>query len=443
MGPDDEPTAVTGAPWRALLLVGAVATTLRVAYTLVLAQDVELGISDATFYSGAANHLARGDGYVDIWRSLAEGETLRTAHHPPAWPSFLSIFSFFGVQSQLGHRLVGAVLGGGVVVLLGLVAWRIAGRKAGVAAAVLGGLHPTLIAADGSLMTETLGGALVLVVLLLGHRALAAPRPGRMAVLGAAIGVAALARGEGLFYLGLVALPVAVIAARRAPDGLRTFVRAGVPAALGVFAVVLPWTIRNTLLFDEVVLISINDSTVLAGANCDATYDGPSIGSWRIDCIEPTGGTEVEEAAVWREQGTTHIRENVDRLPAVVVARLARTWGFREVVDPTAEGRHLGTQTAGNVVWLAVLLPGGVLGAAVLVRGRRLIELGLLLAPVAAASAVTVLGFGMLRFRHPMELSAVVLTAIALADALERRRGGDDGADCAQLTPCPQSAPGR
>lgn len=56
------------APVRPLLAVGVAAAAVRVAYTLVVAQHVELGISDATFYSGAANHLARGDGFVDIWR---------------------------------------------------------------------------------------------------------------------------------------------------------------------------------------------------------------------------------------------------------------------------------------------------------------------------------------------------------------------------------------
>lgn len=431
-------------PWRPLLCIGAVAAAIRIAYTWFLARDVELGISDATFYSGAANLLARGDGYVDVWRSLAEGEILRTAHHPPGWPAFLSVFSLLGVESEAGHRLVGAVLGAVVVVLVGLVAWRVGGRRAGLVAAGLAAVHPTLVAADGSLMSETLAGAFVLLIVLAGFRLLDAPGPARAVVLGLAIGAGALVRGEALFHLVLVGLLVAVVAARRAPDTVRTFLRVGVPVAAGVVAIVLPWTVRNTLLFDEVVLISINDSTVLAGANCDAAYSGRDIGSWRIDCVQSTGGTEVEEAAVWREQGIDHIRSNLDRLPAVVGARLTRTWGLRDVLDPVAEGRHVGTQTIGNVAWLAVLLPGGVVGAVVLGRRRRLVELGLVVAPVAAATAITVLGFGMVRFRHPIELSAVVLTGVAVAALLERRGGGGgDGADCAPLTPCPHSEPGR
>lgn len=398
---------------RPLVLIGVAGALVRVAYTLLLGQHVELGISDATFYSGAANLLAQGEGFVDIWRSLLEGETLRTAHHPPGWPAFLAPFSLAGIESELGHRLVGAILGGVVVVALGLVAARVAGRSAGLLAAGIAALHPTLVAADGSLMAETLAGLLVLAVVLLGLSTAADPRWPVAWALGAAIGVGALVRGEALMYVGLVAVPVAVVVGRRRSPAAG--LRVGLLAVAGVLVVVAPWVVRNTLLFDEVVLISTNDSTVVAGANCEPAYRGPGIGGWHLDCIQPVGGSEVEEAAVWRRQGLDYLNDNRDRLPLVVAARMARTWGFYDAFPPVAEGRHVGTQAVGNVVWLVVLLPGAVAGAIVLGRRRRLVELGLLLAPVAAATAVSILGFGMLRFRHPMELSAVVLTAIAVA----------------------------
>lgn len=427
--------AIGRPPLRPLLLIGLGAAAIRVGYTLALARHVELGISDASFYSGAANHLARGDGYIDFWRSVFEPTLVRTAHHPPGWPALLSVFSLLGVESELGHRLVGAVLGGLVVVLLGLVAWRVAGRRAGLVAAGLAAIHPTLVAADGSLMSETLAGGFVLLVVLAGLWTAQRPTPGRALALGLVIGGGALVRGEALLYLLLIAVPVAVTAAHRSPEAVRTFLRIGIPAAAGVVAVVAPWTVRNALLFDDVVLISTNDSTVLAGANCDAAYEGPGIGSWHLDCIRPVSGTEAEQAATWRADGLHHARAHAERLPAVVAARVARTWGVFQAFPPEAEGRHVGTQTAGNVVWLAVLLPGGVAGAVVLARRRRFLPLGMLLAPVAAATVVSVLGFGMLRFRHPMELVAVVLTAVAASALLGRRgAGGDAPAGCAPLS---------
>jgi 4-amino-4-deoxy-L-arabinose transferase-like glycosyltransferase len=424
--PDVAAARTTWAPGAVLVVIGLLAVAVRVAYTLALGQHVDLGISDASFYSAAANHLADGDGYIDIWRTLAEGgldgEPIRTAHHPPGWPALLSVPSLFGVESQLGHRLVGAVIGGIVVVLIGILARQVAGRTVGLVAAGLAAAHPTLIAADGSLMSETLAGAAVLGVLLAALAAWRRPDRRTVALLGALVGLAALVRGEGLIYGAVLAVPVVWVAARRAGLPARDVAtRLAILVAGGVL-VVAPWTVRNVVLFDEVVLISINDSTVLAGANCPSTYAGPELGGWDVNCVAPVGGNEVEEAAVWREQGLEHLRANVDRLPAVVAARLARTAGVWEPLEATAEGRHEGTQAVGNVVWLVVLAPGAVLGAAVLARRRRRAELLVLLAPVAATLVVTVVGFGMLRFRHSAELAAVVLTAVGATAVAHRWR---------------------
>ena len=48
---------------------------------------------------------------------------------------------------------------------------------------------------------------------------------------------------------------------------------------------IAPWSIRNWSAFDQLVPISINESTVAAGANCDPAYNGPDTGFWRLDCL--------------------------------------------------------------------------------------------------------------------------------------------------------------
>jgi 4-amino-4-deoxy-L-arabinose transferase-like glycosyltransferase len=405
----------------ALVAIAAAALVIRVVYTIELGQDVELGISDATFYSGAANSLARGEGYIDMWRALATGEATPTAHHPPGWPALLGVFAFFGVETELGHRLVGALVGAAVVLVIGLVGRRVGGRRVGLVAAGMAAVHPTLVAADGSLMSETLAGLFVLFILLLGFRLLDRPTAARAAALGVVIGAGALVRGEALLYLFLLAVPVAVMVARRTADGRQAFLRVAGVTALGVACVVLPWTARNYVQLDGFVLISINDSSVLAGANCEPAYHGPGIGGWHISCAaahEDDPLPEVEEAARWREDAITYARGNLERLPIVVPARVARTWGFYQPLPPVAEGRHEGVQTAGTLAWLGLLLPLGAAGAVVLARRRQSVQLLVLLAPVAAATIVSIIGFGMLRFRHTMELTAILLAAVAVDAAL-------------------------
>jgi len=409
-----------------LVAIGVAGAALRVAYVLALGRHVDLGLSDASFYSVAADLLAEGEGYVDIWRSFefGEGELLATAHHPPGWPAFLAPFSAVGLDGELAHRLVGAVLGGAVVVLVGLVARRAAGARAGLVAAGLAAVHPTLIAADGSLMAETLAGALVLVALLLGLRVARRPTPPVALALGGAVGLGALVRGEALALLALVALPVAVAVARRSRPGGFDLGRGTAVLALslvGALAVVGPWTLRNARVLGEPIPISTNESTVLAGANCPPAYEGPGLGGWDLSCVQPTAEGEVADSDRWREEGLDHLRANLDRVPVVVPVRLLRTYGVWDPLGTDAEGRHDGTQRAGNLAWLAILLPAGVAGAVVLARRGERLLLVVLLAPVASATFVTVVGFGMIRFRHPIELSALVLAGVA-ADAARRRR---------------------
>src|SRR5439155_4402625 len=151
------------------------------------------------------------------------------------------------------------------------------------------------------------------------------------AALGAVIGLAALTRSEALLLLVLLGLP---LTGRAWKPGL---------ALLAACAVVLtPWTIRNISAFDRFTLISHNDSTVLAGANCPRTYHGADLGSWRFDCISMRKTfKEGRQAATWRREGLDYATAHAGRWPAVVPVRVLRTWDLwqpHRQVD-LAEGR--------------------------------------------------------------------------------------------------------
>ena len=396
----------------------------RVVYTITLGQHVELGISDASFYSFSANALRPRAG---VHRHLAHAPDRRgTAHRDPPTGVARTARGVLeaGDDDHARPAARRGAVGVGVIVLVGLLASRLVGRTAGRAlAATLAALHPTLIAADGSLMAETLAGLLVVAVVLVAVGAAERPTAARVLGLGILIGAAALVRGEALLYTGLVVVPVAFVAGRRQRPRAGTLVRIGGAALAGVFLVVAPWTVRNAVQMDGFVLISTNESTVLRGANCDAAYEGPGIGGWEVACVSGNDvhDPEVEETDRWRREGLDYLRAQVDRLPAVVSARLGRTLGVYRAFPPVAEGRDEGVQAIGSVVWLVALVPLAVVGAVLLAR-RRPLHLALVGAPMVSSLVVTVVGFGMLRFRHPMELMAVVLVGGALGTALDRWR---------------------
>jgi 4-amino-4-deoxy-L-arabinose transferase-like glycosyltransferase len=404
-----------------LAAIAAVGLIVRVIYTLAIGGRTG-GIGDFFFYHGQANLIAEGKGFIHPLFYVG-GITAPSAEHPPLWPLVLSVTSLLGGTGFVAHRLTGVAIGVVATVLVGLLGRRAGGQRAGLIAAGIAAIYPVLVAADGSLMSETLYGALIAAALLLALRM--RDRPGLVlaGALGVVIGLAALTRAEGLLFLVLLAVP-ACIAARPVLGTRRTVVAVAV-AVLGAAVVIAPWTIRNWSAFDQPVLISINDSTVLAGANCDPAYHGVDTGFWILRCLAPRkpGGNEAKQGEIWRRQGRDYLGDHLGELPRVALVRVLRTWDLWQPRRQVgfSEGRDHGVQEVGTGIYL-LMLPFGVAGAWLLRRRRYLLYV--LLIPAIAATLSSVAGYGLPRFRHAAELTLVVLVGVALDQGLALVRAG-------------------
>jgi 4-amino-4-deoxy-L-arabinose transferase-like glycosyltransferase len=319
--------------------------------------------------------------------------------------------SFAGLDGVLAHRALGAFLGGVTIVLVALIGRRVGGERVGLAAAGIAALYPLLVAADGAPMSESLYGLLIAACILLALRLREQRAVWSAAALGAVIGLAALTRSEALLLLVLLGVPLTWRAWKPAL------------ALLAACVVVLaPWTIRNYSAFDRLTLISHNDSTVLAGANCAKTYHGADLGSWRFDCISMRKTfQEGKQAAIWRREGIDYATGHAGRWPVVVPVRVLRTWDLwqpHRQVD-LAEGRARWAETAGVIAYF-LLLPLAI-GGAVLLWRRDRGAAAILLAPALLVTFSSAIGYGNPRFRHAFEISIVVLAGLALL-ALARRR---------------------
>jgi 4-amino-4-deoxy-L-arabinose transferase-like glycosyltransferase len=285
--------------------------------------------------------------------------------------------------------------------------------------AAIAALYPLLIAADGALMSETPYALLIALGLIAAYRLYDEPTARRAAVLGLAIGLAALTRAEALLLLALLALPLAW-GARTVRARLQVLGAAGAVALL----VVAPWAVRNWSTFDRPVLTSTNDGVTLAGANCPASYHGRDIGSFTTSCIAPPSPSldEAEQAARYRSDGLSYAADHAERVPVVVAVRLLRLWGLYQ---PTrlaydAQNRSLAVQEAGVLVSY-LLIPLAILGALFLRRRRE--PLFILLAPVLLVTITCALTYGGLRLRQAAEVPLVVLAGVGLNRA---RVWGDD-----------------
>jgi len=231
-------------------LVVAVAFAARAAFVLAFPPDAEHGFPDSWGYLTGAQRLL--DGTVPLWGDVGWHNWF-TWIRPPGYYLFLA-----GVLGPIGGTLrtvawVQAALSAATAGALSLAARALfsrperhgAGRGAALAAGLLFALDPEAITAPAWIVSEPL----FVFLLCLGLAALARVtprsgwRPGWAGAAGAALGLATLVRSAPLFYTVAAALLLVVVHRRR------TWLARAAWLAGAMVLVILPWCVRNSLLF--------------------------------------------------------------------------------------------------------------------------------------------------------------------------------------------------
>jgi len=418
--------------WRVLLVIVGIALAFRVGYVLVvnddLVKDGHLTGGDQLYYNAQANWIAQGHGFTDFH------DHQQTAEHPPLTALVLAPTSWVAEQIDpggthlLAQRLTMAVFGAAVVLLIGMVGRSVGGNRVGWIAAAVAAVYANLFVNDGLVMSETLATLAVALAILLAYRFGRRPSWGNAAWLGAACGLAMLARAELGLLLPCMVLPVALFV-RDFAVGKRLLLV--LMACVAAFAVTSPWLVANLTRFDQPVLFSTNDGLTLCGANMERTYYGSGTGLWALDCATypvPKGDRSVTSNAL-RTDGLRYIRDHLGRLPVVVAARIGRVWS---IYAPGQMADY--NQNEGRPVWASwvafasfwVLVPFAVWGG-VLLR-RRKMPITPLVAQFVIVTLTAAAIYGLVRFRVPAEVSLVVLAAVAFDHVWTRRHGAAEPA---------------
>ncbi|HLG92495.1 MAG TPA: hypothetical protein VKY15_05890, partial [Acidimicrobiales bacterium] len=225
---------------------------------------------DAFYYHGAANLLVEGHGLVNPFPYASHHRLVPSEDFPPLFTLYLAAASAVGATSFFAHQIWCCVLGAATVPVVGLAGREAAGPAVGLMAAAVAAFYPNFWIPNGQVLSETLAMFMTAVVLLAALRFWRRPRLAGAAGLGAAIGLAALARDELLSSLVLLALPLALLA-RQGAAGPRPWSRTapGRPrlawaprlkmaglAFLSAAVVIAPWSAYNATRFQRFELIS-------------------------------------------------------------------------------------------------------------------------------------------------------------------------------------------
>ncbi len=408
-----------------LAAVVALAVAVRVA--VVLATPHFVPQTDAADYDRLAVSLAQHGTFPSS--TFAPGPT---AFRPPLFPIALAaVYKVVGVGSTATRweagRLLEAGLGAITVVLIGLIALRLWGRRVALVSSAIAAVYPPLVLVGSSLMTESLFIPLVLVAVLSALKARDSAPGWRWAVAsGVLIGLAALTRGNGI----AIALPLGFLVWSRRPRWSRhAFATPLILLAAAVLTLV-PWTIRNAGVFGEFVPITTETGYATAGTFNSFTAhrsDYPALWVPPVTDVQKVLKTNpgLNEARI-SDRLNTLARQYVEAHPAYL-GKVFWWNGLRLLNLTGAHFEHWAAQYEAYPAWLAVTsvyafwVAGLLALVGTLTGAARRAPWALWACPVLVFFS-TVFFLGSTRYRSPADPFVIMLAALSASSALTALR---------------------
>ncbi len=402
------------------LLAGAMLASAAIVVVYVLVTRGHMLAGDETEYHRQGVFFTEGK----LWYSTTPfGVEHASAWKAPAYPAWVGLWYSLLGSSPLRVELVQALLAPLTVLLSWLLARRLFGPRAAIAAAWVVALFPLAWENYGLLFPEALAVPLTMAILLL----LLDRRPtiGRTVAIGALLGVSLLLRPSAFFLLAAAAAAWIVASGWRRGLGLTAL------ATLVAVLVVVPWTVRNYVVSDGFIPISVQDGAIYGTFNEESASDPDDPYLWRptpagldriIDISEPVSDAEFRSRL--QGAGLDYIADHPASVPkAFLYNGVTRFWDLRPPGDSLAESSFQSRSRTVRAVGLGayyLLLPLALIGLWRL-RRRREIAMPIVVMALTASLAFTVVAAT--RYRAPLEPLIAVLACSLLAPT--RRAGGD------------------
>lgn len=346
------------------------------------------------------------DGALFVWNAeLWDAEGWRAAVRFPKHPLYpFLIWLLGGVVGgyERAGLAISAVLGALQVVPVFLLARRLGGRGAAIAAGVLLAIHPFSCRHAGDVMTEGTYYFLFLLAVWFGYLAGADRRWGLALLAGAIAGLAYLTRPEGAVLAAMIGFWILVSGLRE----WRGVVLRGTLLTLAFAAVILPYLLANR---------SVTGQWLLTKKGATIDWQSNSVPGAEIASTQPREPSRLEKRIAKYGRAVAyadHLWREVPTVFKLYLLPLALAFLFRGWRD-----RRLHTcLSVACVAWLAFLV--AVLQRLGYLSGRYLLTIALLAMPWVGLASRAALEWVVRRFPARGRAAAAVLVLTFLAGTL-------------------------
>ncbi|MBU2494903.1 MAG: glycosyltransferase family 39 protein [Candidatus Omnitrophica bacterium] len=293
------------------------ALLLRLLFVIILPLDA----GDSPEYDNYALRLLSGLGFST------------NLNRPPLYPSFLAGIYFFFGHSFPAVRIIQALLDSVTCLFAFFIGKRVFGDKK---PALLGGLltavSPSLIASTSYILTETLTAFLLTAAVLLLLKAQAESKKEGWLLSGVVLGLATLTRPVTILFPFFLLTGFLFFSPRKARNVFLVIV-----FCLGMALPILPWTIRNALVFHRFIPVSVG-----SGFNLWVGSYLPWNGDYNWKDLSDSeelvkGLPQIEADRKFFAEGVKNIKQRPAAYALLCVKKIGRFWlqvpGGKQVLD--------------------------------------------------------------------------------------------------------------
>ena len=265
---------------------------------------------DTIDYDRYALHILKGLGFST---NLAR---------PPLYPSFLAIIYLILGHSFLAVRIIQAILGAIICVFVYLIGARIfKNRKAAILGAGAAVICPSLIASNSYILTETLSTFLLTISVILLMKAWEDGKIKNYVTSGIFLGFSTLCRPVTLLFPFFLLIGLLLFFRKRLQNLIFVLI-----FSLTMVGVILPWTIRNYVVFREFIPIGTG-----GGFNLWVGSYLPWNGDYHYQDLSAKenlvkGLSQIDADRKFLFEGIRNIRNNPGAYSLLCLKKIGRFW---------------------------------------------------------------------------------------------------------------------